>query len=125
MSFIAEENKQWSQSSDRVITTNALASKLLKPGESASVQVVLKWVNGESNMNLKTNIAEISAAKNDSNTRDIDSTPDNKIVAEDDYDTADVFLAISTGTSETYFTLVFVILTMLSTGIMMIKKYVL
>ena len=125
LEFISEENKQWTKISDRLISTNALSTTKLEPGKSASVDVVLKWINGDKNMGLKTNAAEISKDKNDSGTPDIDSTPDNKVVKEDDYDTADVFLAISTGTNQTYLMLVFVVLTILTTGLIVIKKYVL
>ena len=77
LEFIPADNSQWTQSSDRIITTNALANTLLQPGETASVQVTLKWINGDNNFGLKTNVAEISADKNDSNSPDIDSTPNN------------------------------------------------
>ena len=77
------------------------------------------------NLNLKTNTAEISQDKNDSNTPDIDSTPGNKVPGEDDIDTADVYLGISTGTAPTYIALVTVVLAIMSTGIVLIKKYVL
>ena len=47
LEFIAEENKQWTKVSDKEITTNALAKTRLEPGQTASVQVTLKWINGE------------------------------------------------------------------------------
>ena len=125
LKFVAEDNKKWTKVSDNVIATTALEKTLLKPGQSASVEVVLQWINGENNMGLKTNAAEISKDKNDSNTKDRDSTPDNKKPEEDDYDTAEVFLAVSTGTSQTYFTLAFVVLAIMTTGVILIKKYVL
>lgn len=125
LEFIQEENKQWTQVSQNVITTNALSDTRLEPGQTASVQVVLKWINNENNLNLKTNTAEISQDKNDSNTPDIDSTPGNKVPGEDDIDTADVYLGISTGTAPTYIALVTVVLAIMSTGIVLIKKYVL
>ncbi len=125
LEFIQEENKQWTQVSQNVITTNALSDTRLEPGASASVQVVLKWINNENNLNLKTNTAEISQDKNDSNTPDIDSTPGNKVPGEDDIDSADVFLGISTGTAPTYIALTMVVLAIMSTGVILIKKYVL
>lgn len=125
LEFIADENKQWTKVSDSKITTNALANTKLEPGKEASVQVTLKWINGENNLNLKTNTAEISADKNDSNTPDIDSTPNNQKAGEDDIDTADVFLSISTGTAPTYIALTTTVLAILATGIILIKKFVL
>lgn len=125
LEFIADENKQWTKVSNSVITTNALSSTKLEPGQTASVQVVLKWINGENNIGLKTNAAEISADKNDSNTPDIDSTPNNKVPKEDDYDIAEIFLGISTGTAPTYFALTMTVLAIMTTGVILIKKYVL
>ena len=126
LEFIAEENKGWTKVSDDVITTNALAETLLEPGKSASVQVTLKWKNAEDNMGLKTNIAEISADKNDSGTPDIDSTPNNKKDGEDDIDKAEVMLQISTGSVQPkYMLLSTTVLVIWTTGIILIKKYVL
>ena len=119
------ENKHWTTvKNSNVITTNALQTTELKPGQTASVTLTLKWKNAADNINLKTNAAEISKDKNDSNTPDINSTPDNKKPEEDDYDTAEVFLAISTGTSQTYFSLAFAVLAILATGVALIKKFV-
>ena len=125
LEFIAEENKQWTKVSDRVITTNALANTKLEPGQTASVQVVLKWINSEDNFDRKINVAEISDDYNDSDTPDIDSTPDNKVANEDDIDNAEVMLSISTGTTPTYTALAFTVLVIMATGIALIKKYVL
>ena len=125
LEFVQADNPQWTKVSDRVITTNALSNKLLQPNETASVQVTLKWINGDGNFGLKTNVAEISAHKNDSNSPDIDSTPDNNKAGEDDIDDAPVMLEISTGTAPTYIALTTTVLAILTTGIILIKKYVL
>ena len=125
LEFIAEENPSWTKVSDREITTAALSNTLLEPGKTATVQVVLKWVNNENNFGTKVNIAEISADSNDSNTPDIDSTPDNKVDGEDDIDKAEVMLSISTGTAPTYILLTLTVSIIMVTGIALIKKYVL
>ena len=125
LEFIEAENTHWTKGSDNTITTNALADKLLKPGETASVQVTLKWINNEENFGVKTNVAEISKDKNDSNTPDCDSTPDNKKENEDDIDDAPVMLVISTGIAPTYIGLTTTVIAILATGIILIKKYVL
>ena len=125
LEFIADENKQWTKVSDRKITTNALANTKLEPGQTASVQVVLKWINSEDNFDLKVNVAEISDDYNNSETPDIDSTPNNQVPNEDDIDNAEVILGISTGTTPTYTLLIFTVLTIMVTGIALIKKYVL
>ncbi len=125
LEFIQSENSQWTPISSNVITTNALAETKLEPGQTASVQVVLKWINGENNFGSKVNVAEISEDKNDSGTPDIDSTPDNRVPTEDDIDNAEVVLSISTGTAPTYITLTTIVLVIMSVGIVLIKKYVL
>ena len=125
LEFIQEDNKVWSKDSGNKIKTEALANTLLEPGKSATVQVTFKWINGDNNFGLKTNVAEISKDRNDSNTPDIDSVPGNNKSGEDDIDQADVMLGISTGRTPTYLALTFTVLTILSTGIVLIKKYVL
>ena len=126
LEFIADENKHWTKVSDDIITTNALSKTLLEPGKSATVAVSLKWKNSEDNMGIQTNVAEISDDKNDSNTPDIDSTPNNKKDGEDDIDNAEVLITISTGVAKPkYLILAGTVLAIWATGIILIKKYVL
>ena len=126
LQFVESDNTNWKASSDGVITTDALANTLIQPGETATVQVVLRWINGENNLGMKTNVAEISQDYNDANdTDDIDSTPDNKKDGEDDIDDAPVILSISTGSAPVYIILTTTVLAILGTGIVLIKKYVL
>ena len=125
LEFIAEENKQWTKESEKVVVTDALKDTLIEPGKTASVQIVLKWKNAENNLGEKVNIAEISDDKNDSDSPDIDSTPNNKVMTEDDIDTAPVILSISTGSQPVYLLLTLTVLTILAVGIALIKKYVL
>ena len=60
LKFYEEDNKGWKDEGDNVISTELLKDTLLQPGQSATVKVVLRWINGENNLSLKTNIAEIS-----------------------------------------------------------------
>ena len=126
LQFVEADNKNWKSNSDGTITTTELENTLIKPGETASVKVVLRWINGESNLGTKTNIAEISKDYNDAgDSDDIDSTPNNKKDGEDDIDNASVLLSISTGRSPIYIIITTAFLTIISTGIVVIKKYVL
>ena len=125
LKFYAEDNKDWTQEQDGTVVTNALAKTLLNPGESATVDITLRWVNGNDNFNLKTNWAEISEDYNEYDALDIDSTPDNHIQAEDDMDDSAVILSIKTGVAKTYFGITTIVLTILGTGIYFIKRYVL
>lgn len=125
LKFVAGDNNGWVDEGNNVISTRLLENKLLQPGESADVEVVLTWINNKDNMGLKTNIAEISEDYNDKGAKDIDSTPDNKKDGEDDIDDAPVILAISTGQVRIYFTLSFIVLITIAGGIVLIKKFVL
>ena len=123
LEFVQEDNKEWSEISDGVIATNALIKTLLKPGESADVQVTLRWINSVDNLNEKVNWAEISEDYNEYDAKDIDSTPDNQIKEEDDMDFARVFLTISTGAEPVYINLALGILVVIAGGIVVIKKF--
>ena len=126
LKFVATDNKDWREVDGKIVT-NALANTLLNPGESAEVEVLLTWINGNNNMGLKVNTAEISEDKNDSDTPDIDSTPNNQKPGEDDIDDAPVILATKTGEliNLSYVLLATGSLAIISTGVIFIKKYVL
>ena len=123
--FVAEDNPGWKYEGNNEISTRLLEDRLLKPGESAEVSVLLTWINGKDNIGLKTNTAEISEDYNDKNVPDRDSTPNNKKPGEDDIDDAPVILAISTGQERIYYVLGFTVLLTIAGGIVLIKKYVL
>ena len=124
LKFVKEDNPDWEEIDGKIITTK-LANTLLQPGESATVDVILTWVNDSENMGVKVNVAEISKDDNENNAEDIDSTPNNQKEGEDDIDDAPVMLAVKTGSEPIYIGLTTIILAMLGTGIYLIKKYVL
>ena len=124
LKFNQEDNPTWKEVSGKV-TTDQLKDTLLQPGQSAEVTIVLTWINGEDNMGLKVNTAEISEDYNKYGKPDKDSTPNNKVPGEDDIDDAPVMLTISTGKVVTYFAISLSVLTILVVGIAAIKKYVL
>lgn len=120
LKFIQEDNKDWKEVKDGVVVTDKLKDTLLNPGESATVEIVLTWKNSTTNTGLKTNYAEISKDSGD----DIDSTPDNFNLKEDDIDDAQVILSIKTAGAPTYVGLVLLSVAILAGGIFLIKKYV-
>ena len=126
LKFVAEDNPDWEQVDENTITTNALKDTLLQPGDTASVRVVLTWINGSKNLNLKVNYAEISEDYNEWGVPDIDSTPNNwkDTPGEDDDDDAPVLLTLKTGQLPIYFVLSVGILAVVAGGIYLIKKYV-
>ena len=127
--FIQEDNPLWYPreplNGRERVGTQQLANTLLQPGESATISILLTWINDPNNMGLKTNIAEISQDDNDSDTPDIDSTPDNFTDGEDDIDDAPVMLTVALGDTKIYIGLGFVVVAMLTGGIWAIKRYVL
>ena len=125
LKFEASDNPGWTDEGNNVISTKLLENTLLQPGEYADVEVVLTWINSESNMGVMNNIAEISKDYNEYGVPDIDSTPDNKKIGEDDIDDAPVMLSISTGQIRIYFTLGFMILITIASGVVLIKRFVL
>ena len=129
LKFIQEDNPLWYTreplNGRERVATKQLENTLLQPGESATVSILLTWINDPNNMGLKTNIAEISQDYNDSHTPDIDSTPDNFEDGEDDIDDAPVMLTVALGDTQIYIGLGFIIVAMLTGGIWAIKRYVL
>ena len=127
--FVGEDNPLWYTreplNGRERVGTQQLANTLLQPGESATISIILTWINGQDNMGLKTNIAEISQDDNDSDTPDIDSTPDNFTDGEDDIDDAPVMLTVALGDTQIYIGLGFIVVAMLTGGIWAIKRYVL
>ena len=124
LTFLAEDNSGWTDEGNNVISTRLLENTLLQPGESAEVEVLLTWINGEDNMGQMTNIAEISEDYNDKGAPDRDSTPDNQVMGEDDIDDAPVLLSIETGQERIYFVLGFTVLGTLAGGLVLIKRFV-
>ena len=125
--FIGEDNPDWYTREDldgkERVATKLLENTLLQPGESATVSLILTWINGEDNMGLKTNIAEISQDDNEYDLPDIDSTPDNFTDGEDDIDDAPVILTVALGDTVMYIGVATLAVVVLTTGTFIIKKY--
>ncbi|MCI8546553.1 MAG: DUF11 domain-containing protein [Clostridia bacterium] len=127
LEFHVEDNKKynWKQNKNGSVSTDYLKNTLLKPGESATVEIALRWKKSSTNLGMKTNVAEISADYNEYNTPDIDSVPNNRKDGEDDQDDAPVILSISTGGTQIYIILIMGTISILACGMYAIKKYVL
>lgn len=119
--MLAEDNENWKETKNNVVVTEQLKDTLLNPGESATVEIVLTWKNSSTNLGVKTNYAEISKDSAD----DIDSTPDNFDLKEDDIDDAQVILSIKTAGKTSYVGLILISIAILAGGVYGIKKYVL
>ncbi len=126
LEFYEEDNKQygWKVKEKGLVTTDYLKDKLLQPGESATVQIVLRWIKSDKNLGQKINVAEITADDNPYDAPDIDSTPNNNKDGEDDQDDAAVMLSITTGAANSYIILAIGITTFIGFGCYVIVKHV-
>ena len=123
LEFNQADNPLWKEVDGKIVT-DQLKDTILQPGESATVEVILTWINDEENMGVMINTAEISEDYNESHTPDIDSTPNNKVPGEDDIDDAPVALTMVTGSAPLYIGLTAGTLAIIAGGVFLIKKYV-
>ena len=125
LKFVPEDNPLWKQIDEKTITTDQTKDILLQPGDTTEVEVVLTWINDSENFGVMDNWAEISKDHNDFSSPDIDSTPDNNKKGEDDIDDAPVSVGVQTGQIKTFTTIGLAVLVILSSGVVLIKKFVL
>ena len=123
LEFNQADNPLWKEVDGKIVT-DQLKDTLLQPGESATVEVILTWINDEENMGVMINTAEISEDYNESDTPDIDSTPNNKEEGEDDIDDAPVALTMVTGSAPTYIAIGAGTLAIIAGGVFLIKRYI-
>ena len=127
LEFIAEDNPEWYEREDangrKRVATKQLENELLQPGDSRTISIILTWINGQDNMGLKTNIAEISQDDNEYDLPDVDSDPDNFKDGEDDIDDAPVMLTVALGGTKLYLGITAISIILLATGVVLIKKY--
>ncbi len=128
LEFVEEDNEGWELSEDgETVTTTQLNDTLLEPGESVVIEITFRWINGQNNLGVKTNWAEISedSDENHEPVEDIDSVPDNFEKGEDDIDEASVVLSIVSGIGGHYIGVITGVLVILGAGLVLIKKFVL
>jgi uncharacterized repeat protein (TIGR01451 family) len=125
--FVQDDNPTWQKLSDGTITTDELKDELLGPGESATVKLVLTWINGHTNFGDKRNWAEISKDDNAYEAEDIDSEPGNASKTEDDDDFADVIVTEKTGRATIITELLISTtgLAIIACGLYVIKRFIL
>ncbi len=123
LKFNKADNPKWREEGGKVLT-DQLKDKLLQPGESATVEIILTWVNNKENMGEKVNWAEIYKDENEYGSPDIDSKPGNNRRPEDDIDDAPVVLSVKTGSEPTYVVLALITVSMVLGGVILIKRFV-
>ena len=123
LKFNKADNPDWVEKDGKIVTTK-LKDTLLKPGETAEVTVLLTWINGEENMKVMTNTAEISEDYNKYKTPDRDSKPNNKKKGEDDQDDAPVTVTTVSGSTPVYIVIAVTGIAIIAIGGILVKRYI-
>ena len=123
LKFNKADNPDWIEKDGKIVTTK-LKDTLLKPGETAEVTVLLTWINGEENMKVMTNTAEISEDYNKYKTPDRDSKPNNKKKGEDDQDDAPVTVTTVSGSTPVYIGIAVTGIAIIAIGGILVKRYI-
>ena len=124
LNFSSALNPEWYEGTDGNLYTTALNGKELKPGETASVSIILTKTMTNNNIGISNNTAEIYEASNDLGIK-MDSTPGNKNSSENDYGLADVYITLKTGGIVFYGGIVLLVLVIFVFGAYEINKKVL
>ena len=125
LNFSSTLNPEWYEGADGALYTGELAGKLINPGETHTVSIILTKTMTSENMGLSNNSAEIAESSNDKGLQDVDSTPGNRSTAEDDYGTADIIIAVKTGGILFFGGILLIVLAIFAFGIYEINKRVL
>lgn len=117
LEFIKSENKNWKEING-TIKTNELENQLLKPGEYADVDIVLKWKNGSENIGAKKNKAALTKATNEYGIEE---------VADNNESWSTVLISVATGEDDrkTYVIVGIIATNIMALGIELIRKYIL
>ena len=89
MSFYQEDNDIYWDNNNGVLTTDDLASEVIKPGENKEIEVTLRVNVGSENFGQKDNMVILTELGNPAGYEDIDK--------EDNNDTSSMILTIATG----------------------------
>lgn len=122
LTFNPELNKDWYLGDDGNIYSIALIDKLLNPGETAEINIVLEKQMTNENTGTVTNIVEIYEASNDEDIEDVNSIPGDKLDGQNDMSKVEVLISTSTGTIILYTTLAIAVIAILGFGFYKIKK---
>ena len=114
LEFNTNVNNNWYMSSDGKLHNTSLNNKLIKPGETISIPLILTKTLTNNNLGYTINTAEIAKQSNDLGATDIDSLPGNNNDTEDDYSKAEVILSVKTGTTILIISIIITIITILT-----------
>ena len=120
--FNTELNPDWYLGDDGNIYSVKLIDKLLKPGETAEISIILEKQMTNENVGTITNLVEIYEATNDESVEDVNSIPGDRMEGQNDISKVEVLIVTSTGTIILYTTLAISVLAILGLGFYKIKK---
>ena len=120
--FDSNLNPDWYLGDDGNIYSVALIDKLLNPGETAELKIVLEKQMTNENVGTITNLVEIYEASNDENAEDVNSIPGDKLEGQNDMSKVEVLISTSTGTIILYTTLAIAVIAIIGFGLYRIKK---
>ena len=125
--FSTDLNRDWylSETNGNIYNTS-LENTIIQPGETKELTLILtKQITEDTIGTTLSNQAEIYESYNEEGLKDIDSTEANRETEEDDLGQADVLVSLVTGKIIMYTGIIIVVLAMITTGIIVIKKKVL
>lgn len=122
LTFNSDLNKEWFVGNDGNLYSIALIDRLLNPGETAELTIVLEKQMTNENIGTITNIVEIYEATADDNAEDINSIPGDKLEGQNDMSTVQVMIVVKTGTIILYITLAITVIAILGVGFYKVKK---
>lgn len=109
LEFSSEINEDWYIGTDGNLHNMSLSNKVIKPGESKVLTLILTKQMTAQKTGRSVNIAEIAGATNELSIKDKDSTPGNRKDNEDDISTAELLVSIQTGALVISISVIFVL----------------
>lgn len=125
LNFSSVLNPEWYQDTDGNLYSTSLTGRVIKPGETQELSLILTKTMTDENLGVSNNTAEIAEASNDLGLADYDSTPGNRNTSEDDYGLADAIITLKTGGVLFYGGIVLAVLALFALGAYEINKKVL
>lgn len=125
LTFSSSLNPEWYEDSNGDLYNNSLTGRVINPGETVELSLILTKTITEENIGVSNNTAEITESYNDLGTTDIDSTPGNRNTSEDDLGACDIIIAVQTGGILFYGGIVLLVLMIFAFGAYFINKKIL
>ena len=121
LQFNSELNTDWYQQGTDLYNSS-LANTPIQPGETKELSLTLTKSMTEESTGLVNNTAEIAECYNEPGLEDINSIPGNRAQGENDMDSADVIISVSTGAMITYIGLTISVLVLIAIGAYLIQR---